>query len=158
MRALSVALALVAPLAAPGAAQAQAQFDSATVRDCFDAAGPGEIAPICLGAASDACQTQPGGSSTAGITACIGAETQAWDDLLNVQYKARRSEMLAQGGGLNDKLLDAQRAWIAYRDAECSLETARWGEGTMRAIVGANCLMGMTAARAIELRDKGARP
>lgn len=152
---LAVALALV-PVA--GAAQdlpaAALAGLEATVRACFAGAAPGETAPDCLGAGAKPCTETPEGMTTIGTAQCIGAETAVWDDLLNTEYKALRAQMLATGEGLNDKLLEAQRAWIAFRDAECGFDYARWGDGSIRQIVGANCLMEMTAARALELRDK----
>lgn len=126
-----------------------------TVRACFDDAAPGETAPDCLGAAAGPCTETPQGQTTLGTAQCIMAETTVWDDLLNTHYKALRAEMLAQGNGLNDRLLEAQRAWIAFRDAECALDHAIWADGTIRQIVAANCDLQMTAARALQLRDKG---
>lgn len=126
----------------------------ATVRACFASAAPGETAPACLGAGAKPCTETPEARTTMGTAMCIMAERAVWDDLLNTEYKALRAEFLARGEGLNDKLLEAQRAWIAYRDAECDLDYAIWERGTIRQIVGANCDLQMTAARAIELRDK----
>ena len=51
-----------------------------------------------------------------------------------------------------EKLLEAQRAWIVYRDAECALDYAEWGAGSMRNIAHADCRLQMTAERTIELR------
>lgn len=155
--------ALVALLAlAPAASLAQDLPSAATegleasVRSCFADYDPLAGGPSCLGQAAQACLGATD-QSTLSTVACIGAETAVWDDLLNTEYKARRAEMLAQGPGLTDKLLDAQRAWIAFRDAECALEVARWGDGTLAGVVGANCVMEMTAARATQLRDKKAQ-
>jgi len=50
-------------------------------------------------------------------------------------------------------LRDAQRAWIAYRDANCAMEYGLWGAGSMRQIAGADCQMRMTAERMLELRS-----
>lgn len=125
-----------------------------TVRACFADYNPYAGGPSCLGQAAQGC-TAAAGDTTVAIVACIGAETLVWDDLLNTEYKARRAELTAPG--LNDKLLAAQRAWIAFRDAECGLEVARWGDASASRIVGANCMMEMTAARAAQLRDKKAQ-
>ena len=48
--------------------------------------------------------------------------------------------------------LEAQRAWIAFRDTACALDYAEWGSGSMRNIAWADCRMQMTAERTIELR------
>jgi uncharacterized protein YecT (DUF1311 family) len=145
----------VAALALPAAAQ-DLGVDAAVVERCFAGAAIGEAAPACLGGASEACQALPGGSTTIGIAQCIGAETAAWDVVLNREYGATRGALSGAGEAGIDAgraLLDAQRAWIAYRDAECALTYARWQGGTIRSVAAANCLLVFTAGRAIELRD-----
>ena len=154
MRAVLLCVA-VAALAAPARSQ-EAAVDEARVRACFDGAAIGDTQPDCIGAASNACQQAPGGQTTPAIAACIAAETAAWDAILNDEYRATRA-ILAGGSDqaidTEAALLAAQRAWIAYRDAECDLAYARWHDGTIRSIVGANCHLVFTATRAIELRD-----
>ena len=143
---------MAAALLWAGAAGAQ-QVDSGQVDACFAAAGPGESAPVCLGQAANAC-ISAGNESTLASSQCIQSETAAWDAILNREYKALRAELGARDPALAEMLLAAQRGWIAYRDAECALEYGRWGDGSLRTIVGANCMMIETAERAIELRDK----
>lgn len=159
MRLITLTLAALTPVIAqaqdlPTAALADVE---STVRACFADYDPLAGGPSCLGEAAQGCMAGTD-ESTVSMIGCISAETIVWDDLLNTEYKARRSEMLAQGAGLSDALLDAQRAWIAFRDAECALEVARWGDGTLAGVVGANCAMEMTAMRAAQLRDKKAEP
>lgn len=158
----ALAFALSAPLGlAPLGARAQDLPTAATadipetVKECFVDYDPRAEGPSCLGQAAQGC-TAAATDSTRDIIACIEAETAAWDGLLNAEYKARRAEMTAPG--LAERLQTAQRAWIAYRDAECGLEVARWGDATLSGVVGANCRMEMTATRASELRDKKADP
>ncbi|WP_102223076.1 lysozyme inhibitor LprI family protein [Acidimangrovimonas sediminis] len=151
MRRLLLILALL-----PGPALADGlSVAPRTVEACYASALPGETAPKCLGAASNACQTLPGGDTTVGIVTCIGKETAVWDTLLNRGYKKLRAGFRKQGNGLPEALVKTQRAWIGFRDAQCALDYARWGNGSMRGIAAANCMMVMTAARAIELRDMG---
>lgn len=154
MRHLIPALLVALLMAAP--AQAQSLWaDEGIVRGCFAGAAIGETQPRCLGAASGQCQALPGGSTTPGIADCIGAETSVWDKILNEEYQATRAQFRAAdpGGALAQSLLDAQRAWIAYRDAECALTYQRWIGGSIRSIAHANCVMGFTSERAIGLRD-----
>ena len=127
--------------------------DADAVQSCFAEAGPGETAPLCIGKAADACLAG-GSETTVAIVNCIQKETVIWDQILNTEYQAVRGALKAQDPALGDVLRGAQRAWIAYRDAECGLEFERWGGGTIRHIVIANCMMLETAERAIELRDK----
>ncbi|MFK7838147.1 MAG: lysozyme inhibitor LprI family protein [Sulfitobacter sp.] len=135
-----------------GGVQAQ-NVDPAVVRGCFSDAFSGDGAPQCLGQAAEGCLAG-GDNSTLGIVQCIQGETALWDGLLNEQYGQVRATLNAQNPALGTALRDAQRAWIAYRDAECALEHARWGDASLRSIVAANCMMAETAERAIELRDK----
>lgn len=156
-QALIVACALAMP--ETGFAQ-QAEIETSIVRDCFENTEIGAMYPTCLGQASGKCQEQPGGSTTLGITDCILAETREWDAILNEQYQATQAvNAEADAAGYSsltdrtDALLNAQRAWIAFRDADCSARYAMWQDGTIRTIVGANCHLTMTAQRALELRD-----
>lgn len=116
----------------------------------------------CVGLTVRACTERPGGDTTAGMVACIQTETSVWDAILNEEYQATMEtlrELDASGDVAapdltrEGTLKDAQRAWIAFRDAECRAQYALWGTGTLRQIVGANCVMDETAERAIELRQ-----
>lgn len=151
MRRLAVAaIAAVLPIVAA------AEIDPCAVEACFAGAAVGVTAPPRLGDASNACQAEPGGGTTIGITECIQAETAAWDAVLNREYQATRDALSGTGeAGIDagQALLDAQRAWIAHRDAECALTYARWQGGTIRSVAAANCAMVFTAARALGLRD-----
>ena len=57
----------------------------------------------------------------------------------------------SDGGQRVEALRDAQRAWIAFRDAECAMEYAAWGTGSIRSIAGADCMMSLTAERTVRL-------
>jgi uncharacterized protein YecT (DUF1311 family) len=146
-------LALLVLLPGPALADRQLQVNPAPVHQCLAQAATGQIAPACLGQAANACQDQPGGQSTLGITECLRSEAGVWDTLLNAQYKKLRARFRSEGGGRAEALLKAQRAWIAFRDAQCALDYTRWGDGSMRSIAAATCEMEMTAARTIQLRD-----
>ncbi|PTX56575.1 uncharacterized protein YecT (DUF1311 family) [Litoreibacter ponti] len=143
------ALALIAALGATPVAAQDLSADPQRVFACHAATAEGERYPDCLGAASNDCQLKPGGSTTPGIAACIASETQAWDTLLNQEYQATRSTLPQHA----EALRTAQRAWIAFRDAECRLTYDRWSGGTIRSVAYANCLLVMTAERALALRD-----
>ncbi|MBU3030708.1 lysozyme inhibitor LprI family protein [Paracoccus marinaquae] len=145
--------AMLSLAVAPFAVQAQDfTVDEAAVEACFEAADPGETAPGCLGQAAQSCQsTTQQGETTLGIGQCIMAETAAWDVLLNREYGMTR-DSFAETPGLKDTLLKAQRAWIAFRDADCAVAYERWGGGSMRSIAAANCRMEFTARRALELK------
>ena len=130
---------------------------------CYEAAADAEAKAACLGRMSAACmETEEGGETTLGMTFCLGAEADAWDSYLNVEYAETRAWARAadkdeaayfpEFAVRAETLLEAQRAWIAFRDAECALEYAQWGAGSMRNIAHATCRMQMTAERTLDLR------
>ncbi|MEM6825540.1 MAG: lysozyme inhibitor LprI family protein [Pseudomonadota bacterium] len=152
---LAVVLAGSAFAAEPDAAQVNA------LRACIS--GAEEPFETCLDSLAAACRAaQEGGETTLGLTFCNATETAAWDILLNEEYRATRAWAEARDAderayfpefaNLADALLEAQRAWIAHRDAECGLAYAMWGSGSMRHIAGTGCVLEMTARRTLELR------
>lgn len=144
---------LLGALAAPGLAQEPAglSVDVSVVEACIADAEPGDLTPACIGAAAKQCQQAPGGDTTLGISTCVMAEHAAWDAALNREYQAARAHY-ADDPTAADSLRNAQRAWIAWRDAECAFQYDRYGGGSMRSVASANCRMSMTAMRALELR------
>ena len=130
---------------------------------CLDAATDSEGLQTCVGTMATTCMdSQEGGHTTLGMTSCLNAEAKVWDQFLNIEYKATRAhakamdadeaEYFPEFARRAEALLAAQRAWIAFRDAECDLAYAEWGSGSMRNIAWADCQMQMTAERAIDLR------
>ena len=133
------------------AAAQDMSVNGAIVDACFDSTMLGSIDPDCIGIASNLCQGAPAGSTTLGISQCTMAETAEWDRILNREYAATR-DAYADTPGLADSLLAAQRAWIALRDADCSVAYDRYGGGSMRSIAGVYCRLNHTARRALELK------
>lgn len=132
--------------------------------DCLSRADTGAARRACLGAVSAACmEGRTDGGTTLSITECRMAEAQAWERHLNAAYADRMAEVAAMDAAESeaafatraDSLRAAQRAWIAFRDAECGLAYALWGAGSMRTIAAADCRMTMTAERTIELLGLG---
>lgn len=140
-------------IAAPALAQDRETLavDPSMVEACVAETSPGDLAPACIGAAAKQCQQAPGGDTTIGIATCAMGEHAAWDVVLNREYKAARAQYTDDQTAA-DSLRDAQRAWIAWRDAECAFQYDRYGGGSMRTIASANCQMSMTAQRALDLR------
>jgi uncharacterized protein YecT (DUF1311 family) len=87
--------------------------------------------------------------STIDISDCLQRLTAQWDKRLNAAYQAtfKASENEAQ----KNALLRAERAWLAYRTANCGWYDAH--EGTIREIYAADCMLDMTRARAVELEE-----
>jgi uncharacterized protein YecT (DUF1311 family) len=87
---------------------------------------------------------------------------RAWklaDGDLNLAYGMARTLMRqtdaalpAADRGAEIALRDAQRAWIAFRDAACKAEGYVWFGGSIRPLVVSSCLERMTRSRTEELR------
>lgn len=129
---------------------------------CYFAADEIESKTACKGVFADACMaTEEGGQSTFGMSTCAHSEAEVWDRLLNLEYAnatqwattmdADEAELFPEYANRVKRLRNAQRAWIAFRDADCELAYAAWGAGSMRHIAGSNCLLAKTAERTIEL-------
>lgn len=93
------------------------------------------------------CLDSPEGQSTIGMIDCIGQELEVQDAALNSAYGKLSAAM-------NDRqranLLAAQRAWIAFRDADCA---ARYDEdwGSLSRIEANGCVLRRTVERTLEL-------
>ena len=56
-----------------------------------------------------------------------------------------------------EKLRTAQRAWLAYRDAECAWESGRYEGGTLAPVTYGQCLVDLTRAR-VEAIEAAMKP
>lgn len=118
----------------------------------------------CIGKVAQACmEEEEGGFSTYGMTACMMMENGLWDNILNAEWQVHMAAARAQDeaerpyhdgafADAKERLLAAQRAWIAFRDADCSAASASWGSGSMRHIEFASCMLDHTARRVLTLR------
>jgi uncharacterized protein YecT (DUF1311 family) len=86
-----------------------------------------------------------------GLNQCADAAYRKADAALNGAYKeiARRLKDDAETTKL---LVNAQKAWIAFRDAECTFANAENADGSIYPMVYAGCLERLTKARTNELR------
>lgn len=147
MRALLASLlclALAAPASAQPAPPAQAQTDAAILQSCL--AETMDVGPLdaCIGAVAGPCMAEDGGETTAGLVECHGREHAAWDAQLNAVYRRL-------GGASGGPLQRAQRAWIAFRDANCEAMAAPFEGGSIVRVIHASCMAETTARRTIEL-------
>ena len=154
-------LALLA--AAPAAAQ---QVDPAPFRPVLErclAGRPPEARMDCVGHAAEACsEAVEGGWTTRGMSACAAMEAALWDERLNAAWgpamawakrmdEAERDAFEGRFSNRAETLLAAQRAWLAFRDAQCAYAHAEWGSGSMRAIAHPTCMMDVVAERSLFL-------
>jgi len=101
--------------------------------------------------AYELCLEKPENDNTYGMLQCGAAEMAFQDARLNKAYKADMAD-LAEGPVAKAALLKAQRAWIAFRDADCATVRALSG-GTIAPIYVQNCYLEHTARRAQALED-----
>lgn len=87
------------------------------------------------------------GGVTDALASCYRAESKSQDTRLNSNYKKAVNTLPAQQ---KQKLQDAQRLWIKFRDADCGMYYSLTG-GTMDLLNGADCELSTTKKRADDL-------
>ena len=80
---------------------------------------------------------------------CISAEFTRQDDRLNENYKRLMSKL---SGKRKEGLLEAQRAWIKFRDTNCNFYYDPDG-GSAAHLASSDCMLNATADRATELKN-----
>lgn len=123
------------------ASLAQAQQPEVTNRPSTSQAGETALSPKY-----SECMDRAGGI-TSEMLNCIEEEMRLQDTKLNENYKALQSNLPP---ARQQPLLEAQRAWIRYRDLNCAYYADPYG-GTLARVSGALCMLTMTAERALEL-------
>lgn len=97
------------------------------------------------------CLDTPDGQTTAGTVGCIAGELKIQDAALNAAYRRLAAGMNSrQQAGLRN----AQRAWIAFRDADCA-SRQDWEWGSMSTVAANFCVLRRTVERTIELETFG---
>ncbi|MHB2266151.1 lysozyme inhibitor LprI family protein [Aliihoeflea sp. PC F10.4] len=104
------------------------------------------VLTIATGAEEQEEATCPDAVSTIDIVECLGEIYTEQDARLNTAY---RSAIDPLEGERRTLLRDAQRSWVAFRDANCQFY--RSGEGTIAAIEGTSCMVETTRSRVDEL-------
>ncbi|MFK0384175.1 lysozyme inhibitor LprI family protein [Agrobacterium sp. NPDC090273] len=94
------------------------------------------------------------------MTMCAGQDYNKADKELNAEYQKLRRVLAerdkaadAAGKGATEALVAAQRAWVAFRDANCDFHGFQARGGTMEPMLIASCLADMSRERATELRQ-----
>jgi uncharacterized protein YecT (DUF1311 family) len=94
----------------------------------------------------DACIKKSSGV-TSEMRNCVDVETKRQDEKLNQSYQKLLASLKA---ARKAQLVDAQRAWLQYRDLNCAFYDDGSG-GTAAGLAANDCIMTMTAKRAAEL-------
>jgi uncharacterized protein YecT (DUF1311 family) len=155
---IRIALALGILAAACSAASAQAESEPMpderkAIAACLERViGQPELKQMaeCIGIVADPCPNAPG-ANTFTIVACHMREQKIWDGYLN-QWYGEAEKRLADEPAALTALTDAERAWIAFRDAKCGYWEKRYAGGTFASVVTGDCMRVETGRRALELR------
>jgi uncharacterized protein YecT (DUF1311 family) len=98
------------------------------------------------------------------MTRCAGIDFEKADEELNRIWPSLKedaqdadAEASEGNGGFLDALMASQRAWLAYRDAECVLQGFEARGGSMEPMLVNACLAAMTTARIKELQREGVK-
>lgn len=97
------------------------------------------------------------------INACMAQDYRTADDELNRQWvlnvaaaKAQDKTRVAKTDkrpGYYATLLESQRAWLKFRDAQCRIEGYAMRGGSAEPMVVSGCLAGLTRERSKQLKD-----
>ena len=87
--------------------------------------------------------------NTREIVECLTARTKQWKKRLDAAYQQALEDAEPKQ---REKLIEAQKLWLQYRDANCGYY--RLGPGTIAGIEAGYCMQDMTEARAREFEQK----
>jgi uncharacterized protein YecT (DUF1311 family) len=82
----------------------------------------------------------------AALNACADTAFKETDKKLNELYKQIETR-LKDDADAKKLLIQAQRDWVKFRDAECSFQTAEAAGGSMMPMLIAQCMDGQTQSR-----------
>lgn len=88
-----------------------------------------------------------GAVSTLDMVDCADREADRWDARLNRAYKARMGEF---AGRQRDALKAAEKAWLAFRQADCAAYEDE-DSGSISKIDASQCVLRRTVERTLEL-------
>ena len=106
------------------------------------------VVAVLMLATTDPCP----GSTTRDVEQCLAAGLARADAELNRYYAATVARLTRDGDTTSlAKLRASERAWIAYRDAECDAVYDWWKGGTIRGTMSLECRTSITKARTLEV-------
>ena len=81
---------------------------------------------------------------------CASSDYNRADAKLNEVYRALMATLDSRR---RQRLIEAGRAWMSYRDAHCRFETTESEGGSMHSLLYDSCLADLTKARTKELQS-----
>lgn len=126
----------------------------AGIETCLSTTGKTDPS-ICIGTISKPCMDAPEGQSTVAMTACTGAETEAWESLMArwLDQASKNEEMTETG---RTRLMAGQAAWETARRESIQAYDGR--QGTVYRIIAGDWWRDWTARRALWLYDLAIGP
>lgn len=85
------------------------------------------------------------------LTECAAVALKAADNDLNALYR-RMQDRVKDDSSTKTLLIDAQRKWLSFRDAECNFTAVRSAGGSIHAMDVNSCLADLTRSRVRELQ------
>lgn len=122
---------------------------------CFCAAalsaGPDDGSVLVTkGPAADPCKDP---RTTIEMKECAAREYKEADAALNKAYKEAMARLTSKEQ--KDKLKEAQKAWIKFRDLHCESEYLTWEGGSFGGVAHTNCMTSLTRKRTAQLESLG---
>ena len=102
--------------------------------------------PLALGGSPARSQDCAAATSQTALNGCAGEAYAAADRHLNDLYRDLTGRLGGDDARLQ-RLISAQRAWIAFRDRECAFVASAVAGGSAEAMVLAQCLRAETERR-----------
>jgi uncharacterized protein YecT (DUF1311 family) len=88
------------------------------------------------------------GTSTMQVNACFEARFNESDVILNRYFRVALKRARKESGGATvERIIQAERSWVAYRDAECGSVFGYWSGGTIRVSMEIDCRIRLTRLR-----------
>ncbi|MDX8480426.1 lysozyme inhibitor LprI family protein [Mesorhizobium sp. VK24D] len=87
----------------------------------------------------------------ADLATCTAKDAASADTVLNAVYKALSGRLAAAD---LERLRDAQRAWISFRDKECAFRTKPYADGSVYSSLVETCKAEVTKARLAQLQHQ----
>ena len=117
----------------------------ATFRTCLETNSDQNIWRQCGDQIYNECNTKSGSPDTTYVMSmCLMRVNSAWDNSLNQIY---RTTLAAQTPTARVSLRNAQRLWIASRDADCKAVYEANITGSIRSVSAASCQVNATRRR-----------
>ncbi|MFZ0872032.1 MAG: lysozyme inhibitor LprI family protein [Rhodanobacter sp.] len=105
------------------------------------------IAPLAVALAQDCSNA----TSQMAMNVCADQAYRKTDAELNAVY-SQINVRLKQDKEATKLLVNAQKAWLAFRDAECTFSTSASAQGSVYPMLVAQCRDGLTSTRIDELK------